>query len=122
MIYQTNGFVLLRPQGHLDATNGFELQHHIKCLSPSEGGIWVIDMEQIPLVNSAGLVALVSSLRLAQHHQCRLVICNLCPAVRLIFEITQLDGIFEVFNSHLDVIETCNLTPDALSEEVAWAA
>ncbi len=122
MIYQSGDFVLFKPQGRLDAANAMELQHHIKHLSICQGGLWVIDFDQVPFVDSAGLVALIHGFKLAQCHQCRLVICNLCPAVRLIFEITQLDEIFEVFNSHLDVIATCNLTPDALPVDTSWAA
>ncbi|MFM7447181.1 MAG: STAS domain-containing protein [Leptolyngbyaceae cyanobacterium] len=122
MIYQSDNFVLLRPQGRLDASNALDLQHHIKRLPVSQGSLWVIDLDQVSFVDSAGLVALITGFKLAQRHQCRLMICNLCPAVRLIFEITQLDEIFEVFNSHLDVIATCNLTPDAFPADASWAA
>ncbi|XZN93896.1 MAG: STAS domain-containing protein [Microcoleus sp.] len=36
---------------------------------------------------------------MARQRGCRLVICNLSATVRLIFEITQLDQLFEIFDS-----------------------
>ena len=49
-------------------------------------------------MNSSGLVSL-ATLKNARTSGCRLVLFNLQPPVKLIFELTQLDSVFETFDT-----------------------
>jgi anti-anti-sigma factor len=62
-------------------------------------------MSNVDFVDSAGLVALIAGLKAANRHGCRLAICSLRPPIRLIFEITQLDRAFEIFDSLADLAD-----------------
>lgn len=66
--------------------------------------LWVIVMAAVDFIDSSGICALVGGLNAARHRGCRLVICNLSATVRLIFEITQLDQLFEIFDSFDQII------------------
>ena len=50
-------------------------------------------------MNSSGLVSLAKALKNARSSGCRLVLCNLQLPVKLIFKLTQLDSVFEIFDT-----------------------
>lgn len=88
--------VVLQPQGQLDFEGGVELQHQITAIASDRYSCWLLDLAQIEFINSSGLVALITGLNVADECECRLVLCNLPAPVKLIFEITQLDQVFEI--------------------------
>lgn len=96
-LFEESKSVLIQLQGRLDSSGGVRLQQQIAAIEPRQHSLWILDMAHVDFVDSAGLFALISGLNLANRYQCRLVICNPHPSVRLIFEITQLDQIFEIF-------------------------
>ena len=50
-------------------------------------------------MDSAALMALVHGLRLAQSLGKRFSLCAVSPSIQIIFELTQLDRVFEIFDS-----------------------
>ncbi|MCU0518324.1 MAG: STAS domain-containing protein, partial [Oscillatoria sp. Prado101] len=66
---------------------------------------------------SSGLFSLIAGLSTARQHGCRLVLCNLKATVRLVFEISQLDTVFEIFDSYDTVL--VSLDRDAASLRAA---
>ena len=61
-------------------------------------------MAAVDFIDISGICALVGGLNAARHRGCRLVTCNLSATLRLIFEITQLDQLFEIFDSFDQII------------------
>ncbi len=57
-------------------------------------------MGQVESIDSAGLMVLVSALSMAQRLNKRLSLCSVSHSVRMIFELTQLDKVFEIFDGH----------------------
>ena len=88
--------IVLQPQSRLDVEGGIVLQQQIAAIASETSDLWTIDMSNVEFIDSSGLVALVTGLNVAHQHQCRLMLCNLRAAVRLIFEITQLDQVFDI--------------------------
>ena len=88
--------IVLQPQSRLDVEGGIVLQQQIAAIASETSDLWTIDMSNVEFIDSSGLVALVKGLNIAEQYQCRLVLCNLRAAVRLIFEITQLDQVFDI--------------------------
>lgn len=89
-----------RPQGTLNASNAVEFQRQIiAAVAQERQNIFVVDMEQVEALDSAGLMALVSGLRLAQALKQRFSLCSVCASIRMILELTQLDQVFEIFES-----------------------
>ncbi|MCL1468438.1 STAS domain-containing protein [Argonema galeatum] len=91
---------LVRPHGHLNAANAPEFGRHLTAAITSERKARVlVDMEDVESLDSAGLMVLVSALTLAQRQNQRFSLCCLSPSIRIIFELTQLDRVFEIFES-----------------------
>ncbi|TAF50655.1 MAG: anti-sigma factor antagonist [Oscillatoriales cyanobacterium] len=90
-------YALIRLEGHLDASNAGELSNRLKSVVESANAdTIVVDMKKAESLDSAGLMALVSALRLAQTIGRQFILCSVSPAIRIIFELTQLDRVFDM--------------------------
>jgi anti-anti-sigma factor len=94
--------ILLQPQ---DAK---ALKEQLANLTPQPHHFWVIDLVRVDFIDSSGLIALAKGLSAARSSGCRLVICNLQPSVQIIFEVAQLDSVFEIFESYDAFVHTVN--------------
>ncbi|MFN5516538.1 MAG: STAS domain-containing protein [Cyanobacteriota bacterium] len=55
----------------------------------------VVNMENVDFLDSAGLVALIGAFRFAKNLGKALRLSSLTPAVKIIFDVTQLDQVFQ---------------------------
>jgi anti-sigma B factor antagonist len=93
-------FTTIRPQGNLNAANALEFERDlISTLRDDLNTVLIVDLKEVESLDSAGLMALVSALKLAQTLQKTFRICSVSPAIRIIFEVTQLDRVFEIIDS-----------------------
>ena len=96
----TASVTIVQPQGHLNAANAAEFRQQLTAAVASDpSAVVLVDMEQLDSMDSAGLMTLVSALNLAQTQNQRFSLCSLSPSIRIIFELTQLDRVFEIFES-----------------------
>jgi anti-anti-sigma factor len=94
---QTN---VVEPNGHLNASNAEAFrQELLSTISANEASTVLIDMGKVESLDSAGLMALVSALALAQQLNKRFALCSVSSSIRIIFELTQLDRVFEMFEN-----------------------
>ncbi len=100
--------ILLQPQGRLDLEGAKTLEKQLAGLMPQRQDLWVIDLAKVDFMDSAGLVTLATGLKAARESGCRMVLCNMQDSVRLIFELTQLDSVFEIFQSYDALLTTVN--------------
>ncbi len=88
--------ILLELRGNLDASSAYVLRDVLRTQARKVAGkTMVIDLAQVPFVDSTGLAALVSGLRIIQLNKGRLLLANVQEEVKRIFEITCLDQTFE---------------------------
>jgi anti-anti-sigma factor len=90
---------IIQPSGHVNASNAVELQRQLATAITSAQHAVLVDMHRVESIDSAGLMALVSALSLAQSLKRRFSLCGIAPSICIIFELTQLDGAFEIFES-----------------------
>ncbi len=91
---------VIRPQGKINAANALEFERDLTtALTPNDVSILLVDLAAVESLDSAGLMALVSALKLAQNLGRSLKLCSVSPAIKIIFELTQLDGVFEFEDS-----------------------
>lgn len=91
---------VLRPQGHLNAANAPVFGDQLAAaVASGHSAVVLVDMEQVESLDSAGLMTLVSALNLAQRQNRRFSLCSLSSSIRIIFELTQLDRVFEIFEN-----------------------
>ncbi|MGI8503109.1 MAG: STAS domain-containing protein [Hassallia sp.] len=96
--------VVIRPQNCLNAANALELERDLTAaLTQNDISILVVDLAAVESLDSAGLIALVSALKLAQSLGRRFSLCGVSPAIKIIFELTQLDEVFEILEGTAEV-------------------
>ena len=114
-ILQVSQVVLFKPQGSIDLQGGMALSEQMAEVVPSADQLWVIDLAEVDFMDSSGLVPLVKALTTVKQSGCRLVLCNVKHPVKLILELTQLDSVFEIFNSYDDIFNILSDEHSALA-------
>ncbi|MBW4645402.1 MAG: STAS domain-containing protein [Goleter apudmare HA4340-LM2] len=88
---------VIRPQGCLNASNALEFERDLTtALAQDDISALVVNLAAVESLDSAGLMALVSTLKLAGKLGKSLRLCSVASSIRIIFELTQLDGVFEI--------------------------
>jgi anti-sigma B factor antagonist len=88
---------IVRPCSAINAANAAEFQNQVTeaVLSEQHSAV-VVDLSQVESLDSTGLMVLVSALNLSKVREKQLILCSLSVSIRLIFELTQLDRVFEI--------------------------
>ncbi|MBW4508667.1 MAG: STAS domain-containing protein [Scytonematopsis contorta HA4267-MV1] len=115
MITSECQLILFKPEGRIDLQGGIALGKEMATVQPQCNQLWVINLANVDFMDSCGLVPLVKCLKAARECGCRLVLCNVQTPVRLILELTQLDSVFEIFNTYEDIL--CVLSDGNLAVE-----
>ena len=90
----------LEPKGHLSAANVKQLEEQLtNAVNNQTCSIILVDMSKVDFIDSAGLTVLVNAFRQAQSLNKRFSLCSVAPSVSIIFELTQLNSIFEIFEN-----------------------
>lgn len=91
-----SALTIVQPSGALNAANAHSLQSHLSehIFSDNSAGL-MVDMSRVESLDSAGLVSLISALRMARSLSKRFCLCSVPPSIRIVFELTQLDEVFE---------------------------
>lgn len=81
---------------HLDASNSGQFKSQLKEMVAQNNKV-VLDMSAVNFVDSSGLGAILSGLRLATHRGGDLKISGMSRSVRILFELVRMHKIIEVF-------------------------
>ncbi len=93
-------FTTFRPEGFLSAANASEFLERLTTeVKTSVDSPLLVNMEAVEFMDSAGLMALIKAFRLSESLGRRFGICSLAPSVRIMFELTQVDKAFEIFEN-----------------------
>ncbi|BAZ42894.1 anti-sigma factor antagonist [Calothrix sp. NIES-4101] len=103
--------VLFKPVERIDWQSGVALNEKMSQITANVNQLWVIDLAEVNFMDSSGLLPLVNGLKTARQNGCRLVLCNVQAPVRLVLELTQLDSVFEIFDSYEEVVSFANNEP-----------
>lgn len=97
--------IILTPTGRLDITTAWQfrlkLQECISRLSPHI----VVNLGQVNFIDSSGLTSLVAGMRDADKVKGSFRICNVHPEAKLVFEVTMMDSVFEIFETETEALE-----------------
>ena len=89
---------VISPQGTLNALNALEFEQELtKALTQEKKTHLLINLEQVELFDNAGLMALVSAFKLSHKMERGFGLCGVGPSIKIIFELTQLDRVFQIF-------------------------
>lgn len=96
--------IVLAPSGRLDITTAWQfrlkLQECINKLSPHV----VVNLSKVNFIDSSGLTSLVAGMRDADRVKGSFRICSVHPEAKLVFEVTMMDSVFDIFETEEEAI------------------
>lgn len=97
--------IVLAPMGRLDITTAWQFRLKLQdCISHVSPHV-VVNLGQVNFIDSSGLTSLVAGMRDADKVKGSFRICNVHPEAKLVFEVTMMDSVFEIFDSEEDALE-----------------
>jgi anti-anti-sigma factor len=95
---------IIRVFGELDTLTSPALREQVQQALAQRPPAILIDLTAVPFIDSSGLSALVAGLKAAKLQGTALVLFGLQPQARLIFSITQADGLFAIVGTEAEAI------------------
>ena len=91
--------IVLAPTGRLDITTAWQFRLKLQeCISKLSRHV-VVNLGQVNFIDSSGLTSLVAGMRDADKVKGSFRICNVHPEAKLVFEVTMMDSVFEIFEA-----------------------
>ena len=88
--------VLLQLKGNVDIYTSPELRGELKVSLDQRASKIVVDLAEVTFVDSSGLATLIEALQKVKGYDGKLVLCGLTVPVRGVFELSNLDSIFDI--------------------------
>jgi anti-anti-sigma factor len=90
---------VIKLSGNLNAATSQEFRQNITTILESGAKIVLVDFQDVTFMDSSGLGALVLAFKTLRAADSKLVICSINEQVRILFELTNMDKVFEIFPS-----------------------
>jgi len=87
---------ILEPSGILDGTQAEVFRQEVDVALEEGADTLLIDLKDITFVDSSGLGILVVVLKKVRASQKQMFVCSINEQVRMLFELTSMDRVFEV--------------------------
>jgi len=97
--------IVLTPAGRLDITTAWQFRLKLQeCISKLSHHV-VVNLGQVNFIDSSGLTSLVAGMRDADKVKGSFRICNVHSEGKLVFEVTMMDTVFEIFETQEEALE-----------------
>ncbi len=97
--------IVLNPTGRLDITTAWQFRLKLQeCVSRVSPHV-VVNLSQVNFIDSSGLTSLVAGMRDADKVKGSFRICSVHPEAKLVFEVTMMDSVFEIFDTEAEALE-----------------
>lgn len=90
---------VVQPSGLLDGTKASQVRQEIDDIVANGADVVLIDLQDVTFIDSSGLGALVSALKAVRAAGGKLFICSINAQVRMLFELTSMDRVFQIFSN-----------------------
>lgn len=90
--------IVLAVEGRLNAVSALKLKEHIKKLVSSKINQIIIDLTNVTFIDSSGLAALVSGLKVTREAKGFFKLAGLNQQTITVLKITRLDRVFEIYD------------------------
>lgn len=98
----TTEFEVVQPSGILDGTKANQFNQEINDMVAQNAKIILIDFQEVTFMDSSGLGSLVKSLKTVRAAGGELFVCSVNNEIKMLFELTSMDRVFEVFADRQD--------------------
>jgi anti-anti-sigma factor len=96
---------VLNLSGRFDAYNSPSVQQWLEDATQTEPAYIVVNLKDVTFVDSTGLSTLIYAMKRARELDGEVRLCCLQSPVRMLFELTRLDKVFEIFTNEEDAIK-----------------
>jgi anti-anti-sigma factor len=90
---------IVEPSGILNNSVAGQLCREVSEVIQAGTRLVLVDLQAVTFIDSSGLGGLVNAFKTARAAGGTLVFCSVCDQARMLFEITGMDQIFEIFPS-----------------------
>ncbi|MBD2107912.1 STAS domain-containing protein [Nodosilinea sp. FACHB-13] len=90
---------VIEPTGILDSTKAEEFRESVEALLEEGVEVILVDLKEITFIDSSGLGTLVVLLKKARALNRSFCICSMNDQVRMLFELTSMDRVFEIYEN-----------------------
>ncbi|UKP00161.1 STAS domain-containing protein [Nostoc sp. UHCC 0870] len=90
---------VIKLSGIINTTNSLELREKITHLVDSGTKMVLVDCEEVTFMDSSALGSLVLAFKTLRAAGTKLFLCSINEQVRILFELTGMDKVFEIFQS-----------------------
>jgi len=91
-----DGGTVLKPIGDIDLSQSSILRESIATANGRRRPKLVVDLSEVPYMDSSGVATLVEAMQVARRQGTRLILCGLQKRVQSIFEIARLNDVFVI--------------------------
>ena len=91
-----DGGIVAKARGEIDLIRSPQLRTELMQMLDKGVARLVIDLTEVPFMDSSGVATLVEALQVQRKKGNKLVLCNMQQKVRSIFEIARLDMVFTI--------------------------
>jgi anti-sigma B factor antagonist len=93
---------VIKLSGIINASQSQELREEITELLKTSPKIILVDCQEVAFMDSSALGALVLAFKTLRAANTKLVLCSINEQVRILFELTSMDKVFEIFPNQDD--------------------
>ena len=97
--------VLLAVGGSVDIYSSPELRGELKVALEKKAPRIVVDLQEVTFVDSSGLATLIEALQRVGGYDGKLFLCNLSKSVMGVFQLANLDNIFQIKETRQAALE-----------------
>ncbi len=99
-----NNVPILRIDGKIIGDAVLQLQQEMQQQLEHSGGFLVLDIAEVPLMDSSALGTIVATLQSVKQNNGKIVLLNPQKSVKNVLSITRLDTVFEVFTDEGEAV------------------
>ena len=96
---RAGGYVLLQPDGMIDATTYAILGAEVEKVLEKKPGLLIFNLERVEFVSSAGIGVVLGAEKVMKAHGGKALLVNLKPHVRKVFDIVRALPAQQIFGS-----------------------
>lgn len=100
-----NAVVILKPTGRLDITTAWQFRLKLQECIAKQSQYVVVNLGEVNFIDSSGLTSLVAGMRDADKVRGSFRICDVHPEAKLVFEVTMMDSVFEIFDTEEEALK-----------------
>jgi len=115
---EVEGFIFLKPlKQNIDVTVSTEFKAKIVDLINQDNNFFLLNLSQVDFVDSSGLGAMISILKMLTLNNGDIVLCELQDPVLNLFTLTRMNNVFKICSSEKEGLESLVKTKKSLSEK-----